>query len=1598
MNFELSLASYNLIFTYDNEYLLIKVFERTNEDKKYKEIKIQFEDNNNESLSFEQFDKIIKAVEQNPNLIKIDTTNNGKIYLSLPIEENQRTLKKEIIYLNVKYYLTIGPDNTRINDKPFYSYLEGKNFNIYTILELLAKEKLDDIYDIDSYKMKNKEGYYTKIGNENHEFESELELEFHCIKKKDKYPLIKEIPNDKQYTKDIINLYKKINKYSQNSLNYDIIYLYASPILSGETEEKSPISYREEIDIILNTIKRKKKKLFCLFECMTINVLRDILITKKTKVLHISSHGTLKLKKEKSKDNNDTEYTLIMEDLGKKNFGQRQEYEENAIKALLKCVSQKIKNIELIILSTCYSGGLEELFSEYNPKSIIYVDKYTEIGDYTSVKFTKYFYEELINDRPIPECYETAIKKLKLDSDILSYNIDRCCCQHFHTCKNHIDEKETKMTNSDFHKNFHKKSNDCICKYEECNIHSKNCNLVSKMKEQKDEKLIVKDLGDVVKICCCNPDISHNEILKIKFKSRQNGLDKIIINNKKIFKYNIKGDYQINHNVSTDFKGKKYYSIIGRKSTVREIYNYISQNTNDPYIIVLYGKKGLRKRDFAESTCVHLLERKIIYKYDKFAISSDLDYIQMKEYIKKNEKENSINKYVNIIKFLTIEKPRDLEKKIEKINKDFENHKNLYFIILFDTVSEPPDINIDNIDNTGLCNAKIKVPIRLVKYYCYQIYNHYNCYENTSLNTELSNINPTIKYLEKVAKLIAIEKKTLDEIFKIIKNENFLKMEKQYTLILTKRNKDIYIKYYFLSKFPSGLPDSFISIIFDKNKKNAFNDDLAETKIRVDKKNDWKFIEKNNIFLDVNNNHIDMLIYAKKYIIKAIKLYAIILEHYINKNRNDVNFKDYNIHIVCNSYSTEELWKNKVKELSEKEDLNFDDNINFLDKDFDIMKHKENISNIILLIINNFERFITNDDNIENNIVDYIEEILLLFPSALFLKKTCKNILLICKGFCQRFIEFFQKNQRYNCFEKRFNRLMDKISLFQYSIGEINQLEVSFTNDEDIKTEMELLKFLKDFEKKDEGFLKEIKKKINDNRKISLMYYEFAKKYFSNNFKVSKEHLKNAIKNMILFITNEHNEGEFSILLQKFIEKFNQREINLTKYDLEVKYLLRMCFDYFHTFKTDELNNIKNTYSKIEEIIEYLNQIFSNNRNSTYFNYKEGINLKYELYNLIQPDIIMLNSNPIKNQKKDLTYSYLNNQYHILKKIKDLNKEEMQFSIRIKSNVLDSKNLNDALNKKGEILIIQSDYFSEDGDIYLETKMGSSVLLRKEQFISKIPVKIGFKLIILCFNNSSKFIEAFKDVDNLIYFKKFDSNKMYSKDIVEYNKACVEFIIDFIKISSKENNIPVIFNKAKKNFDNNVKLILGNKYIKKDYICLKIKDKDQEEKKKLDYLEQKSEIFLYEPLPNIIDNYESENYSNEISNIIFKLMDNQRHKILSCCKNKKNRFIKIGFEIIKYFHRHHTFINYLSFDMNKISVSTLKNELKYSENEQKNIFGENNFNERLYYKFYFVYNCKEQMTKEIMYFDNEYNNNYMDFFLILQDIEHKDGKCKCYFA
>ena len=836
MKFEINVDIYKISFLYDNNFLVIKINDIKDKNKIFKRIQIKFGENNENNLNYNEFTKLIDELRK-PDVNTCPCNDSirvyqkeGKKYLSILInnnENNPKRIEKEIELLNVKYYLTTGMDNKRINETPFYSHLDKEEFNLADIKKLLEQENLDKTYDIDSFRMKNQYGFYEKIGYNNCKINNSLlELELHCNYIKDN-SLLTQIKTDEPYTNKIMDLKERLNKYSQNVTNYDIIYLFASSIVKNDNDEDDkPISYREEIEIIINAMNKKKKKFNCLFECISYDVLKDILTNKKTKILHISSHGLLKNKENKMGDN--TEYSLVLEYLNNsgnsgKNFpyGGRQIIEEEKLRNLLKLFSNKIKNIHGVILSTCHSGGFAELFFEHKPQNIIYVDKKTEIGDYTSVKFTKYFYEEFLEGTPIEQCYKLALEKLKCDTDILHYNVDRCCCFHFHSNRCQFKDTKVKMLlKTEFHKKYHVKSKECQCKNEECHIHNSNCKLALEAKNEAiKKKYIIEEVDGKIKICCCDPKISHNEIAKFKFKSFADENNKEKSKEINIFKYNTNGKININENVCTYFDAqKKYYSIIGRKVLLRDIFEFIATHNNDNFFIILFGQKGLHKRIFTESTCVHLFERKIIHYFEIFIIKQemDYDYNKMKEKIQNNRNPYSHDKTVLIIKFLSIADTEHLKTYLDKLEKDFLNYKNLYFIILYDFDLDKEAIkNIeikdeDKIEKYKCFDANIKEPLLLLKYYL-RFYND-NCDFDSQedLSKALTKMKPIPKQVERIA-ISLISGLTVKEIIDMIKNKskNFLYEDDEVNF--QEEKIEIYSQYYLLSKLPRGLPNSFLS-------------------------------------------------------------------------------------------------------------------------------------------------------------------------------------------------------------------------------------------------------------------------------------------------------------------------------------------------------------------------------------------------------------------------------------------------------------------------------------------------------------------------------------------------------------------------------------------------------------------------------------------------------------------------------------------------------------------------------------------------------------------------------------------------------------------
>ena len=215
--------------------------------------------------------------------------------LNILNNSNEKTviISKKIYSLNVEYYLTFGANYQRLNKKPFLSCFPKKCFNYEDLLEIIDNENVLSIYEIDDLKYFNEEKkVFQKVTNNNNYFKDKLILEFHIYSIRDLLMSNLKLSN-KYINKEIINLKYRFNKLSDATKPYDLIYLYASPIVLNEynLESESPISYMEEIRIIIDLMKHSKKQFNCKFECINENVLRDNLINNKAKILHISAHG-----------------------------------------------------------------------------------------------------------------------------------------------------------------------------------------------------------------------------------------------------------------------------------------------------------------------------------------------------------------------------------------------------------------------------------------------------------------------------------------------------------------------------------------------------------------------------------------------------------------------------------------------------------------------------------------------------------------------------------------------------------------------------------------------------------------------------------------------------------------------------------------------------------------------------------------------------------------------------------------------------------------------------------------------------------------------------------------------------------------------------------------------------------------------------------------------------------------------------------------------------------------------------------------------------------------------------------------------------------
>ena len=399
--------------------------------------------------------------------------------------------------------------------------------------------------------------------------------------------------------------------------------------------------------------------------------LRDILTNYKTKILHLSAHG-------KYDGDYAGKYSLLIENL--KQNGQCQPLNIEKLKLLLEPCKNNLRQIELVIVSTCYSEYLSNLFLEYGAKNVIYIDKEVEIMNRISVFFVKFFYFFLLEGNSIKESYDKAINIMKIDKEVIHLNSNGCCCNHYHKneCKfKGVSEKKK------IHENFHSfKSEYCHCKQEESHYHYDNCDYIKKILEsyQKDMKEIKKK-DDLNIICCCDTNIKHNEITKTLYKSAVGKNGNIFP-----FKYKERGKTFVNSQLKLNFDGNKFDYIVGRKNIIGRIFDKI----NNEKFIILFGEKDLAKMNFSESLCEYLHERKIINDYKIFRIKNEWDLNFIKDKIFQPKIDNSFKscrkKNVVIIRFDIEEDTIGFKLFSEIFTKFYNNCINqFFFIFIFNT-------------------------------------------------------------------------------------------------------------------------------------------------------------------------------------------------------------------------------------------------------------------------------------------------------------------------------------------------------------------------------------------------------------------------------------------------------------------------------------------------------------------------------------------------------------------------------------------------------------------------------------------------------------------------------------------------------------------------------------------------------------------------------------------------------------------------------------------------------------------------------------------------------------------------------------------------
>jgi len=298
-----------------------------------------------------------------------------------------------------------------------------------------------------------------------------------------------------------------------------IAFLYGVPLTRFNEKDRKmealiePIDILKEVNEIENIMKDCNKKVEFIVKAATRETIVDM-IGRKSKVLHISCHGCCDITLNEGKDDYDKHYYLGIED--KEKPGVMDALNEIDI-PIFNCKDSSNNNNrpDLVFLSACHSSVIGNLIKDAGIPNVIAVNASTKIAEDAATGFAAHFYRSLLEGKTIEEAFIDAKSKEKH----ALRRIKTCCRDHTHEkdCPyiELIRDKGPKYADEYIVPN-------CDCKYPG-NTHKRTCEWAKRVAPENDVgphylQRIPTHLNfgkdKVVKICCCQPELPHDEIEK----------------------------------------------------------------------------------------------------------------------------------------------------------------------------------------------------------------------------------------------------------------------------------------------------------------------------------------------------------------------------------------------------------------------------------------------------------------------------------------------------------------------------------------------------------------------------------------------------------------------------------------------------------------------------------------------------------------------------------------------------------------------------------------------------------------------------------------------------------------------------------------------------------------------------------------------------------------------------------------------------------------------------------------------------------------------------------------------------------------------------